>query len=199
MLINVIVQHLSLSQQLLEQIVSGWLQCHLFLGVSLVCKRSYSCIHTFTLAVVQIYIHLLCLNQAFQSSTVLYPGQLGLAANVCPLVKLGERGTTLHHIHEWSQLTCHVFSLTEAAVYGAKAAQHGSCPHPHHGDGVACCEQAKTVPTFSQVHQQFIERSKDKECTRVLVRGSMKLLTHNMLTSHVKGVKNGFPLKILVC
>ena len=27
----------------------------------------------------------------------------------------------------------------------------------------------------------------------------MKLLTHNMLTSHVKGVKNGFPLRILVC
>ena len=26
----------------------------------------------------------------------------------------------------------------------------------------------------------------------------MKLLTHNMLTSHVKGVKNGFPLRILV-
>ncbi|CAI8055529.1 Multifunctional methyltransferase subunit TRM112-like protein [Geodia barretti] len=25
----------------------------------------------------------------------------------------------------------------------------------------------------------------------------MKLLTHNMLTSHVKGVKNGFPLRIL--
>lgn len=25
----------------------------------------------------------------------------------------------------------------------------------------------------------------------------MKLLTHNMLTSHVKGVKNGYPLKIL--
>lgn len=24
----------------------------------------------------------------------------------------------------------------------------------------------------------------------------MKLLTHNMLTSHVKGVKNGYPLKI---
>ena len=26
----------------------------------------------------------------------------------------------------------------------------------------------------------------------------MKLLTHNMLTSHIKGVKNGYPLKILV-
>lgn len=26
----------------------------------------------------------------------------------------------------------------------------------------------------------------------------MKLLTHNMLTSHVKGVKNGYPLRILV-
>ncbi|XP_022107235.1 multifunctional methyltransferase subunit TRM112-like protein [Acanthaster planci] len=26
----------------------------------------------------------------------------------------------------------------------------------------------------------------------------MKLLTHNMLTSHVKGVKNGYPLKIEV-
>ena len=25
----------------------------------------------------------------------------------------------------------------------------------------------------------------------------MKLLTHNMLTSHVKGVKNGYPLKVL--
>lgn len=25
----------------------------------------------------------------------------------------------------------------------------------------------------------------------------MKLLTHNMLTSHVRGVKNGYPLKIL--
>lgn len=25
----------------------------------------------------------------------------------------------------------------------------------------------------------------------------MKLLTHNMLTSHVKGVKNGYPLRIL--
>jgi len=24
----------------------------------------------------------------------------------------------------------------------------------------------------------------------------MKLLTHNMLTSHVKGVKNGYPLKV---
>ncbi|XP_033638704.1 multifunctional methyltransferase subunit TRM112-like protein [Asterias rubens] len=27
---------------------------------------------------------------------------------------------------------------------------------------------------------------------------TMKLLTHNMLTSHVKGVKNGYPLKIEV-
>lgn len=26
---------------------------------------------------------------------------------------------------------------------------------------------------------------------------SMKLLTHNMLTSHVKGVKNGYPLRLL--
>ena len=26
----------------------------------------------------------------------------------------------------------------------------------------------------------------------------MKLLTHNMLTSHVKGVTNGYPLRILV-
>lgn len=26
----------------------------------------------------------------------------------------------------------------------------------------------------------------------------MKLLTHNMLTSHMKGVKNGYPFKILV-
>ena len=26
----------------------------------------------------------------------------------------------------------------------------------------------------------------------------MKLLTHNMLTSHVKGVKNGYPLRLLV-
>ena len=26
----------------------------------------------------------------------------------------------------------------------------------------------------------------------------MKLLLHNMLTSHVKGVKNGYPLKLLV-
>ena len=25
----------------------------------------------------------------------------------------------------------------------------------------------------------------------------MKLLTHNMLTSHVKGVKNGYPLRVL--
>lgn len=25
----------------------------------------------------------------------------------------------------------------------------------------------------------------------------MKLLTHNMLTSHVKGVKNGYPLRML--
>ena len=25
----------------------------------------------------------------------------------------------------------------------------------------------------------------------------MKLLTHNMLTSHIKGVKNGYPLRIL--
>ncbi len=29
-------------------------------------------------------------------------------------------------------------------------------------------------------------------------RQEMKLLTHNMLTSHVKGVKNGYPFKILV-
>ena len=26
----------------------------------------------------------------------------------------------------------------------------------------------------------------------------MKLLTHNMLTSHMKGVKNGYPFRILV-
>ena len=26
----------------------------------------------------------------------------------------------------------------------------------------------------------------------------MKLLTHNMLTSHVKGVVNGYPLKLIV-
>lgn len=26
----------------------------------------------------------------------------------------------------------------------------------------------------------------------------MKLLTHNMMTSHVKGVKNGYPLKLMV-
>ena len=35
-------------------------------------------------------------------------------------------------------------------------------------------------------------------CSLLLPECSMKLLTHNMLTSHVKGVKNGFPLKILV-
>ena len=28
--------------------------------------------------------------------------------------------------------------------------------------------------------------------------GKMKLLTHNMLTSHVKGVVNGYPLKLIV-
>ncbi|XP_054758583.2 multifunctional methyltransferase subunit TRM112-like protein [Lytechinus pictus] len=31
---------------------------------------------------------------------------------------------------------------------------------------------------------------------RSTVVRTMKLLTHNMLTSHVKGVKNGYPLKI---
>ncbi len=30
-----------------------------------------------------------------------------------------------------------------------------------------------------------------------LKRREMKLLTHNMLTSHVKGVKNGYPLKLV--
>ncbi len=33
---------------------------------------------------------------------------------------------------------------------------------------------------------------------RLSVIRTMKLLTHNMLTSHVKGVKNGYPLKIEV-
>ncbi|XP_071791211.1 multifunctional methyltransferase subunit TRM112-like protein [Asterias amurensis] len=33
---------------------------------------------------------------------------------------------------------------------------------------------------------------------RFSVSRTMKLLTHNMLTSHVKGVKNGYPLKIEV-
>ncbi|XP_071504386.1 multifunctional methyltransferase subunit TRM112-like protein [Diadema setosum] len=31
---------------------------------------------------------------------------------------------------------------------------------------------------------------------RSTVIRAMKLITHNMLTSHVKGVKNGYPLKI---
>ncbi|XP_071834409.1 multifunctional methyltransferase subunit TRM112-like protein [Apostichopus japonicus] len=33
---------------------------------------------------------------------------------------------------------------------------------------------------------------------RRTIARTMKLLTHNMLTSHVKGVKNGYPLKIEV-
>ncbi len=34
-------------------------------------------------------------------------------------------------------------------------------------------------------------------CPRGRKAKKMKLLTHNMLTSHVKGVKNGYPLKVL--
>ena len=34
--------------------------------------------------------------------------------------------------------------------------------------------------------------------THVVKDYAMKLLTHNMLTSHVKGVKNGYPLRLLV-
>lgn len=51
--------------------------------------------------------------------------------------------------------------------------------------------QEATPQLFRAAH--YLEYFKQRTCVR-----KMKLLTHNMLTSHVKGVKNGYPLVVNV-
>ena len=48
------------------------------------------------------------------------------------------------------RLTCYVLAPAESVIDGAKAAEHGSCPYPHHRNGVSGDKQSETVPTSSQ-------------------------------------------------
>ena len=54
-------------------------------------------------------------------------------------------------------------------------------------------QEAMMPQLFRAAH--YLEYFKQRTCVHVR---KMKLLTHNMLTSHVKGVKNGYPLVVNV-
>lgn len=124
---------------------------YLFLGLSIVCKgkKLHYCLpHNFFAC---------CAPDptlAFLSIRELRVSFLGLAARPYPAMKLYVRErNVLITLHERViALTCYVLSATETVVYRTKAAEHGSCPQPYHGDRVSRDKETKTVPSSPNVH-----------------------------------------------
>ena len=130
-------------------------QGYLFLGLSIVCRGNctfkknsaklfFVGYHAPDPSLVSLSIHEL---------HVLSPG---LVACLYPSMKLyiRERNVleTLHVRVIMTGLTCYVFSVTKTVVNRTKAAEHSSCPQPHHWHRVSRDKKTKTVPSSANVH-----------------------------------------------